>query len=211
MKAEIIISLAVLAIFGLIAGILFSVYSHDQQPNIESGKTPVYPNNTQTNSDRQIEGYTAVSNFTEVVSNGKDVCEGCHLSGKKIYPQAYQVKQHVEGGAYCLDCHTIDHNVHPMSPRDKNVTCESCHGSASPQVPVFRNGTISCVNCHDYPDPLKPSNGNLIVIHRERNVDCIKCHLDSSASCLKCHTEIKSDDKWTKRLNHFNTIIKATQ
>ncbi len=211
MKAETIIVLVVLVVFGLIAGILFSVYSHDKQLNIKSGKTSGYPNNTQINSDKQVGGNTQVSNFTKLVSNGKNICEGCHLSGKKIYPQAYQVKQHVEGGAYCLKCHTIDHNVHPMSPKDKNVTCESCHGAASPQVPGFRNGTISCANCHDYPDPLKPSNGNLIVIHRERNVDCIKCHLDSSDFCLKCHTEIKSDDKWIKRLNHFNTIVKTAQ
>ncbi|MCX9025353.1 MAG: hypothetical protein OIN85_04565 [Candidatus Methanoperedens sp.] len=211
MKAETIIVLAVLVLFGLVVGVLFSVYSHDRQLNIYSVKTPGFPNNTQINISKQVDGYTQLTNLTELVSSGKNVCEGCHLSGKKSYPQAYQVKQHVEGGAYCLECHTIDHNVHPMSPKNKNVTCESCHGAASPQVPTFRNGTISCANCHDYPDPLKPSNGNLIVIHRDRNVDCIKCHLDSSASCLKCHTEIKSDDKWTKRLNHFNTIVKAAQ
>ncbi|MGB8218057.1 MAG: cytochrome c3 family protein [Candidatus Methanoperedens sp.] len=209
MKAETIIVLAVVIVFGLIAGILFYVYSHDKQLDINSVKT--FPNNVQIDNANLVNVDTQVSNFTELVSNGNNVCEGCHLSGKKIYPQAYQVKQHVEGGAYCLECHTIDHNVHPMSPKNKNVTCGSCHGTASPQVPTFRNGNISCANCHDYPDPLKPSNGNLIVIHRERNVDCIKCHLDSSASCLKCHTEIKSDDKWTKRLNHFNTIVKAAQ
>ncbi|MCZ7405917.1 MAG: hypothetical protein O8C67_13460 [Candidatus Methanoperedens sp.] len=211
MKAETIIVLAVLVVFGLIVGALFSIYSHDKQLNTKSVKTPANSNNIQINNDKQVDGYNQLSNLTMLVSSGKNICEGCHLSGKKIYPQAYQVKQHVEGGKYCLECHTIDHNVHPMSPNNKNVTCESCHGAASPQVPTFRNGTISCANCHDYPDPLKPSNGNLIVIHRERNVDCIKCHLDSTASCLKCHTEIKSDDKWTKRLNHFNTIVKTAQ
>jgi hypothetical protein len=207
MKAETII-IAVVVVFGFIAGIIFYVHLHDNQTNINSVKT--VPNNVQIPGANQVIVNSQISNFTELVSNGKNVCEGCHLSGKKIYPQAYQVKQHVEGGAYCLECHTIDHNVHPMSPNNKNVTCESCHGASSPQVPTFRNGTI-CVNCHDYPDPLKPSNGNLIVIHRDRNVDCIKCHLDSSASCLKCHNEIKRNDKWTKRLNHFNTIVKLTQ
>ncbi len=211
MKAETIIILAVLVVFGLIAGLLFSVYSHDRQLNIKPGKTLVYANDSQINSSRLTDSYTQLTNLTELVSGGKNVCEGCHLSGKKMYPQAYEVKQHVEGGAYCLDCHTIDHNVHPMSPKNKNVTCESCHGSSAPQVPAYINGKISCMNCHDYPDPLKPSNGNLIVIHRERNVDCIKCHLDSTQSCLKCHTEIKSDANWTKRLNHFNTIMNTFQ
>lgn len=205
MKAETIISLVILVVFGLTVGILFSVYSHDRQLNIKSDKI------LKSAGEAYADGESQVSNFTKLVSSGKNICEGCHLSGKKIYPQAYEVKQHVEGGAYCLACHKIDHNVHPMSPRDKNVTCERCHGSVSPQKPAFRDGTISCAECHDYPDPLKPSNGNLIVIHRERNVDCIRCHLDSSDFCLKCHTEVKSDYKWQKRLGHFNTIVKTAQ
>ncbi|MBU4373940.1 MAG: hypothetical protein KKD69_05730 [Euryarchaeota archaeon] len=199
MKAETIISLVVLVVFGLVVGILFSVYSHDKQSNIKSDKTLKYAD---------VE--SQVSNLTKLVSMGKNVCEECHLSGKKFYPQAYQVKQHVEGGAYCLECHTIDHNVHPMSPRDKNVTCERCHGQVSPQKPVFRNGTIACAECHDYPDPLNPGYGNLVVTHRPRNVDCIKCHI-ASGSCLTCHNEIKSDKKWEKRLTHLNTIVKTAR
>ena len=99
MKAETLIGLVVLIVIGLTVGILFSVYSHDKQLNIKTGNTPGYPNNTQTNSDKQVDGYTQLSNFTMLVSSGKNICEGCHLSGKKIYPQAYQVKQHV-GGAH---------------------------------------------------------------------------------------------------------------
>jgi hypothetical protein len=147
------------------------------------------------------------TNFTVLVSMGQNICEGCHLSGKRYIPQAYQVKQHVGGSAYCLECHTIYHNIHPIN---KNVTCERCHGLTG-QIPAFRNGTITCAECHDFPDPLKPSYGNLVVIHRPRNVDCAKCHLDASDSCLKCHNEIKSDTKWEKRLAHFNTILKTVR
>ncbi len=202
MKAETVIGLIVLVVIGLSVGIFFSIYSHDKNPINEDSAPP--------EKETPIKDIQT-SDFTRLVSMGQNICEGCHLSGKKFIPQAYEVKQHVEGGAYCLKCHTIDHDKHPMSPINKNVTCERCHGSLAPQIPVFRNGTIACAECHDFPDPLKPSNGNLIVIHRPRNVDCTRCHIDSSGSCLKCHDELKSDKKWDKRLTHFNTILKTVQ
>jgi hypothetical protein len=191
MKAEIIIGLIVLAAVGFVI-IFFSIYLHNKSP-LEESKVELPSTETQGNDIQ-------TSNFTRLVSAGQNICEGCHLSGKTYIPQAYDVKQHVEGGAYCLKCHKIDHKTHPIN---NNVTCEGCHGTTSPQVPEFRNGTIVCAQCHDFPDPLKPSNGNLIVIHRPRNVDCISCHLDSSESCLKCHNEIKNNTKWETRLNHF--------
>ncbi len=194
MKAETIIGLVVLMVIGVVAGILYSIYSPEK--SLIAGSSP-----------EEIKKIQA-SNFTRLVSMRQNVCEGCHLSGKKFIPQAYDVKPHMGGGAYCLICHKIDHNIHPI---DKNVTCERCHGFATPQIPVFHNGTISCAECHDFPDALRPSNGNLVVIHRPRDVDCIKCHIDSSESCLKCHNEIKGDKKWEKRLAHFNTIIKTAR
>ncbi len=195
MKAETVIGLIVLVVFGLVIGVLFSMYPPDEPPEEETA--PI----TQATEMQ-------TSNFTRLVTMGQNMCEGCHLSGKKFIPQAYQVKQHVEGGAYCLECHTIDHNTHPMSPANKNVTCERCHGIKG-QIPAFLNGTIVCAECHDFPDALKPSDGNLVVIHRPRNVDCTACHIASSGSCLKCHDEIKGDKKWEQRLNHFNTLLKA--
>lgn len=193
MKDEAIIGLIILVVVGLVSGLLFSVYS--------PGKSSL------NRESPPLETQTKTPNFTGLVSTGQNMCEGCHLSGKKYIPQAYQIKQHAEGGAYCLECHKIDHNIHPIN---KNVKCERCHG-ISGQIPAFRNGTIACAECHDFPDPLNPSNGNLIVIHRPRNVDCARCHIDSYGSCLKCHNEIKSDSKWGKRLNHFNTILKTAQ
>lgn len=195
-KAEVVIGIVVLAVVGLVIGIFLSInpINPPAKPIKEEAPKEALPVSTQT------------SNFTMIVSSSGSICEGCHLSGKKVAPQAYGIKQHVEGGAYCMECHKIDHSTHPVND---NVTCERCHGSATtPQIPAFRDGNISCAKCHDYPDPLKASNGNLVVIHRPRNVDCTKCHVDS---CLKCHAEIKSDKKWEKRLGHFTALLKNVQ
>ncbi len=187
--------LIILVVVGLFIGIIFSIYSSNKS-SLEESKVEVETNGIQT------------SNFTPLVSAGQNICEGCHLSGKKYIPQAYEVKQHAEGSVYCLKCHKIDHNTHPIN---QDVTCERCHGTTSPTVPRFVNGTIVCAQCHDFPDPLKPSGGNLIVIHRPRNVDCARCHLDSSESCLKCHDEIKNNTRWETRLTHFSTLLKTMQ
>lgn len=193
MKAEYIVLIG-LVLIGLFLGFYFSGYSQVQTAKDKKIEEPALQLNELPNS-----------NFTELVTTGQNVCEGCHLSGKNSSPQAYQIKQHVEGGAYCLKCHTIDHNTHPIN---NNVTCQRCHGNSStPQVPEYRDGKIACMECHDFPDPYQPSNGNLVQVHRPRNVDCIKCHIDGSDSCMKCHTEIKNNTKWNKRLTHFNTIM----
>jgi hypothetical protein len=196
-KAEILVSLIVLVVIGFVIGIFLSVYSPGTSSHLAE-------ESSSTGKDVQT-GAIQTPNFTITVPSGQNICEGCHLSGKKFIPQAYNVKQHAEGGAYCLDCHKIDHDIHPIN---NNVTCERCHGTKAPQVPVFRNGTIACAECHDYPDPMKPSNGNLVVIHRPRGVDCTRCHTDS---CLKCHNEIKNDTKWEKRLGHFKALLGTVQ
>ncbi len=140
------------------------------------------------------------SNLTVFVSG--NVCEGCHMSGKPFIPQAMTIKPHVDGVVNCFSCHRISHDRHPVND---NVTCEKCHGSA-PSMPVFVNGSILCNNCHAYPDPLLPSNGNLITIHRDRGVACTKCHIDE---CSKCHMQIGADQKWEKRLTHFRTMMRT--
>src|SRR5450759_4465593 len=79
------------------------------------------------------------SNYTVLVS--KNVCEGCHMSGKRSIPQALTVSPHQNGGAYCLSCHVFSHQEHPMS--DRGVKCEDCHGKkANPEKPVYSNGSI---------------------------------------------------------------------
>ncbi|VVB56309.1 Cytochrome c7 c [uncultured archaeon] len=138
-----------------------------------------------------------VNNYTIIVS--KDVCEGCHMSGKPSIPQAESVSPHVNGGAYCLTCHQISHEIHPIN---NYVTCEKCHGT-TPGKPVYSNGSISCNNCHDYPDPLLPSKGNLITVHRPRGVYCNNCHTEK---CSKCHTQIGTSERWVKRMEHFKVV-----
>lgn len=138
------------------------------------------------------------SNFTLMVP--KDVCEGCHMSGKPFIPQALTIEPHQNGGQYCLSCHVISHEKHPMND---NVTCEKCHTTAT--KPVYENGYISCNNCHNFPDPLQPSQGNLITIHRQRGISCNTCHTDS---CTKCHSEVGTSERWVKRMDHFKVVAK---
>ena len=138
------------------------------------------------------------SNFTLMVP--KDICEACHMSGKPFIPQALTIEPHQNGGQYCLSCHVISHEKHPMND---NVTCEKCHATAT--KPVYENGYISCNNCHNYPDPLQPSQGNLITIHRQRGISCNTCHTDS---CTKCHSEVGTSERWIKRMDHFKVVAK---
>ncbi len=138
-----------------------------------------------------------VNDYTVLVT--KDVCEGCHMSGKPFIPQAESVAPHVNGGAYCLACHQISHEKHPIN---NEVTCEKCHGTIAGK-PVYSNGSITCNNCHNYPDPLLPSKGNLITVHRPRGVSCISCHTEK---CSKCHTQTGTSERWIKRMEHFKVV-----
>ena len=132
----------------------------------------------------------------------KVVCEGCHMSGKSSVPQAMTISPHVNGGNYCLVCHNFSHDKHPIN---KDVTCEKCHGFKDESIPVS-GPNIVCINCHDYPNPLNKSFGNLITIHRERDISCINCHAET---CTKWHKEIGKNERWEKRLVHLRTILGA--
>src|SRR5512136_913097 len=47
------------------------------------------------------------TDLTLLISVRGNICEECHLSGKVTAPQASTIKDHIDGGAYCLKCHTI--------------------------------------------------------------------------------------------------------
>lgn len=144
------------------------------------------------------------NNSMQNIFVAKNPCERCHLSGKSSIPQALTIKPHVGGGAYCLVCHNSK-GIHDKHPINKDVTCEKCHGEKNNfTIPSYIDGKIVCQNCHDYPNPLIPSKGNLITVHRERNVSCITCHANT---CTKCHKQIGTSEKWNKRLTHFKTIL----
>jgi hypothetical protein len=183
----------ILLLIMVTAAFMFLLFLINQEERIITyePKTPV------KETPPQIE--QSASNYTLMVP--KDVCEGCHMSGKSSVPQALTVGPHQNGGQYCLTCHIISHEKHPMND---NVTCVKCHGTGATK-PVYANGYISCNDCHNYPDPLQPSKGNLITIHRQREISCNTCHTDN---CTKCHSEVGTSDRWVKRLNHFKVVAK---
>lgn len=156
-------------------------------------------NNNAVNKGNNSSIITNIANGQTTIMP-KNVCEGCHMSGKGSVPQAMIVQPHLNGGNYCLVCHNFSHGAHPMS---KDVTCEKCHGSNNLTIPIS-GPNIVCINCHDYPNPLNKSLGNLLTIHRPREINCIDCHIDR---CTKCHKEIGNDTIWENRITHFRTIL----
>ncbi len=118
----------------------------------------------------------------------KTSCEMCHKREATANLQA-----HVKGGLLvngkpgCFDyagkpnlangCHggkTGNATVHTVHP--STVGCIVCHGKI-PTIPKKGPGGTTCEECHGYPDPLKPSNGNLVDIHLSRGKDCTVCHV----------------------------------
>jgi len=185
----------------VIAAFLMLLFFINQEGRPGQYEPPVSSEKNETIKDMKADIKQEPSNYTVLVA--KDICEGCHMSGKSSVPQALTVSPHQNGGAYCLSCHVISHQEHPMG--DRGVMCEDCHGKkANPEKPVYSNGSIPCNNCHNYPDALSPSGGNLITIHRPRGISCIKCHADN---CLKCHTEVGTSARWEKRLDHFKVLV----
>lgn len=148
-------------------------------------------------SEPNIMNYT---NFTSLIASRTNVCEECHLSGKKYVPQAYELRDHAKGGAFCLDCHEISHNEHPVN---ESVSCTSCHGEISPSIPSSGNEDSSCSHCHGYPDALLSSRGNLILIHEPRGINCKDCHI----KCERCHQKNILNNGWNKRKDHLDAFI----
>lgn len=166
-----------------------------KQPDIQDNQI------SNSTSNMSIDNNYTSDYSIPIISTTDSVCKGCHMSGKSSVPQIMSVRPHINGGYYCMTCHNISHETHPI---DDNVTCNKCHEGDSPAKPIFTNGSIVCNNCHDFPDPLKPSYGNIIKIHDDRNVTCITCHAEK---CTKCHIDIGTSDRWTNRLNHFKVIL----
>ena len=102
-------------------------------------------------------------------------CELCHTNPQNLQP-------HVNGGKLCMTCHGSQvHNIH-IGPGTVGLSCDTCHGFP-PKIPTIdTNGTgpghySVCENCHAAPpDSLKPSFGNLIVVHLSRGKYCTNCH-----------------------------------
>jgi hypothetical protein len=117
---------------------------------------------------------------TPKVSVGTIKCDLCHTESEKL-------SLHINGGKLCGNCHPSQ--VHPKDAKGVHVgagtvdlTCDSCHGTP-PKTPVLAKGEgpghySVCEQCHaPPPDSLKPSNGNLVIIHLSRGKDCTTCHV----------------------------------
>ncbi len=104
-------------------------------------------------------------------------CTICHTKAPNYSP-------HANGGKLCGNCHGWDpHKIH-VGAGTINLDCRTCHGEP-PNIVVpqpMEEGRTVCENCHAYPDPLKPSYGNLINIHIPRGKYCTNCHGTDVAS-----------------------------
>ncbi len=129
--------------------------------------TPVQPTGTPTVAATVV---AAPPTQSETIK-----CELCHKDPQNLPP-------HVNGGKLCITCHGSQvHNIH-IGPGTINLQCDTCHGFP-PTIPTIdKNGTgpghySVCENCHAAPpDSLKPSLGNLIVVHLSRGKYCTNCH-----------------------------------
>lgn len=137
--------------------------TQNESPKATEGMAPV-PTPAETQN-------TTVSKLASVETIK---CELCHTTAQDLNP-------HVNGGKLCVTCHGSQvHNIH-IGPGTVGLQCDSCHGFP-PKVPTIEKGEgpghySVCENCHaPPPDSLKPSNGNLIVVHLSRGKYCTNCH-----------------------------------
>ncbi len=119
-----------------------------------------------------------------MVSAGTIKCDLCHTESEKL-------SLHINGGKLCFNCH--GNQVHPLhiGPGTVDLTCDICHGTP-PTTPVVAEGEgpghySVCEQCHGWPDSLKPSNGNLVIIHMSRGRYCAICH---STDLAKIHARV---------------------
>ena len=76
------------------------------------------------------------------------------------------------------------HEIH-IGEGTINLDCKTCHG-VPPKVPKAEEGHVVCEVCHGFPNPLEPSNGNLVNIHLPRGKYCTNCH---GLDLAKMHAE----------------------
>lgn len=123
------------------------------------------------------------------VSTGTIKCDMCHTESEKL-------SLHITGGQKCVTCHgSLVHPIH-VGAGTVDLTCDSCHGTL-PKTPVLAMGEgpgnySVCEQCHaPPPDSLKPSNGNLVIIHMSRGNECTICH---STDVAKIHAAVLGDN-----------------
>jgi hypothetical protein len=114
-------------------------------------------------------------------------CELCHKESQNLVP-------HLNGGKLCVNCHGSQvHSIH-IGTGTVDLKCDICHGPTQKiTIPKVEKGEgpghfSTCEQCHAAPpDDLKPSNGNLVIIHMSRGKDCAICH---STDLAKIHASV---------------------
>ncbi|MCX9026244.1 MAG: hypothetical protein OIN85_09145 [Candidatus Methanoperedens sp.] len=147
--------------------------------------TTISTNSNATPTPEQTAASTSTGTPAQTAAQGTPVvaappkietikCELCHTNPQNLPP-------HVNGGKLCINCHGSQvHNIH-IGPGTVGLQCDTCHGFP-PKIPTVQKGTgpgsySVCEQCHAAPpDSLKPSNGNLIVVHLSRGKYCTNCH-----------------------------------
>ncbi len=145
-----------------------------------SGNVTPPPENTPTATAKETPGNTVTppsgaTPTTPAPPKAEVIkCELCHTNPQDLSP-------HVNGGRLCINCHGSQvHNIH-IGAGTVNLNCDTCHGFP-PKIPTVEKGEgpghySVCEQCHAAPpDNLKPSLGNLIVIHLSRAKYCTNCH-----------------------------------
>lgn len=108
-------------------------------------------------------------------------CVFCHINPEKL-------TKHINGGNYCVACHGSElHNLHIKDTTSK-LTCKTCHRSNQLIPEKLPGHTIICDTCHGYPEPLQPSYGNIITIHKTRGYTCDICHIQDIQSIHEIKT-----------------------
>lgn len=156
-----VLILMISAIAGILSSLAYPQYIVAQETQ--------YGNDSQYNIESQ---YGSESQSFD--KNESNICESCHNDPQDLKP-------HVNGGNFCLDCHGGKVHDYHKGPDAVSVDCITCHGFP-PIIPQVNktDGTgsiIVCDTCHaPPPDSYKSSNGNLILIHQSRSTYCINCH-----------------------------------
>lgn len=154
-----------------ISAVAFSLCTQEQEPSFEV-PTPIetVPKETPTPVETKEE--------IKVEPLESD-CNNCHYNENRQYvPQADKIENHLDASDFCIYCHVEDASsvsrdvyINRVHELHKNVysDCSICHKT-------YQTGEIRCGTCHAPGDLLKPSNGNVFVIHNTANVGCKECH-----------------------------------
>ncbi len=179
-KVPIYIALLV-AVIIIAAGGYFVLGGPAKLSKEKPAATPVEtPAKTPSATLRETPAKTAAPGEAPVVAAPARVetikCELCHKDSQTLNP-------HVNGGKLCVNCHGSQvHSIH-IGAGTVGLNCEACHGPpTSIKVPKVEKGEgpghySTCEQCHAAPpDSLKPSNGELVIIHLSRAKYCTNCH-----------------------------------